>query len=91
MTLGLPSRGTRRHDLVHEGVPFEFLDRIASLLQVQREVIPEAICVSPTTLVRRAKTGRFNTVESDRLVALIAVFAQALHLFENDVAAATDG
>ena len=39
MTLGLPSRGTRLHDLIREGLPFEFLDRIASLLQVRRGVI----------------------------------------------------
>ena len=90
MTLGLPSRGTRLHDLVREGLPLEFLDRIASLLQVQRGVISNAICVSPTTLARRARAGRFNTVESDRLVALIAVFEEALSLFENDVATAME-
>jgi hypothetical protein len=39
---------------------------------------------------RRAKTGRFSTVESDRLVGLIAVFGQALFLFEDNVAAATE-
>lgn len=86
---GLPSRGTRLHDLIREGLPFEFLDRIASLLQVKREVISTAICISSPTLARRAKAGRFNTVESDRLVALIAVFEEALSLFESDVAAAT--
>jgi putative toxin-antitoxin system antitoxin component (TIGR02293 family) len=90
MTLGLPSRGTRLHDLVHEGLPFEYLDRIASLLQTQRVVITKAICISPSTLARREKAGRFNAVESDRLVALVAVFEEALSLFENDVAAATE-
>jgi putative toxin-antitoxin system antitoxin component (TIGR02293 family) len=89
MTLGLPSRGTRLHDLIREGLPFEFFDRIASLLQVKRGVISKAICVSPTTLSRRAKAGRFNTVESNCLVALVTVFENALNLFENDVAAAT--
>ena len=89
MTLGLPSRGTRLHDLIREGLPFEFLDRIASLLQVQRGVISTAICKSPPTLSRRAKAGRFNTVERDRLVVLVAVFENALFLFESDVAAAT--
>jgi putative toxin-antitoxin system antitoxin component (TIGR02293 family) len=88
MPLGLPSRGTRLHDLICEGLPFEFFDRIASHLHVQREVVSKAICVSPTMLSRRAKAGRFNTVESDRLVALVAVFENALYLFENDVAAA---
>lgn len=90
MTLGLSSRGTMLHDLVHEGLPFEYLDRIASLLQAQRVVITKAICISPSTLARRAKAGRFNAVESDRLVALVAVFEEALSLFENDVAAATE-
>ncbi|MDI3353322.1 DUF2384 domain-containing protein [Pseudomonas sp. UYIF39] len=90
MTLGLPSRGTRLHDLIREGLPFELLDRIANLLHVQRGVISKDICMSPTTLARRAEVGRFNTLESDRLVALIAVSEEALSLFESDVAAAMD-
>ena len=90
MTLGLPSRGTRLHDLVHEGLPFEYLERIASLMQVQRGVVSKAICMSPTTMARRAKAGRFNTIESDRLVALLTLFDEALSLFENDKAAAAE-
>ncbi|MNN41682.1 hypothetical protein D3C81_1558150 [compost metagenome] len=90
MTLGLPSRGTRLHDLVREGLPFEFLERIARLLQVQLGVIAKAICMSPTTLARRAKAGRFNTLESDRLVALVTLFDEALSLFENDKVAAAE-
>ncbi|MFL1526210.1 antitoxin Xre/MbcA/ParS toxin-binding domain-containing protein [Pseudomonas sp. O230] len=88
MTLGLPSRGTGLHDLVHEGLPFGCLERIASVLQMQRGDITKAICVSPSTMARRAKAGRFNTIESDRFVALITVYEHALTLFENDVAAA---
>ena len=90
MTLGLPSRGTRLHDLVHEGLPFELLERIASVLQMQRAVISKAICVSPSTMARRAQAARFSSLESDRLVALIAVFEDALTLFEYDVAATTE-
>ena len=89
MTLGLPSRGTMLHDLIHEGLPFEYLARIASFLQIQRGVISTAVCIAPSTLARRAKAGRFNAVESDRLVAMVAVFDGALGLFENDKAAAT--
>lgn len=90
ITLGLPSRGTKLHELVHEGLPFEYLERIARLLQVPRGDISKAICVSPSTMARRAKAGRFNTIESDRLVALLAVFDDALSLFGNDKAAATE-
>ena len=90
MTLGLPSRGTMLHDLVHEGLPFEYLERIASFLLVQRGVVSKAICMSPTTMALRAKAGRFDTVESDRLVALVVLFDEALSLFENDKTAATE-
>jgi putative toxin-antitoxin system antitoxin component (TIGR02293 family) len=90
MTLGLPSRGARLHDLIHEGLPFEYLERIAGVLQVQRGVISKAICIAPSTLARRAKAGRFNTLESDRLVALVAVFEGALCLFENDKVGAAE-
>ena len=35
----MPSRGTRLHDLVREELPFEIIDRIATLLQMQRVII----------------------------------------------------
>ena len=90
ITLGMPSRGTRLHDLVHEGLPFEIIERIASILQMQRRDISKAICISPSTMARRAKAARFSSLESDRLVALIAVFENAMNLFEDDVVAATE-
>lgn len=90
MTLGLPSRGTRLHDLVREGLRFEYLERIASLLQVQPRVVSKAVCLSPSTMARRSKAGRFDTVESDRLVALVTLFDEALSLFENDKVAAAE-
>ena len=90
MTLGLPSRGTRLHDLVREGLRFEYLERIASLLQVQPRVVSKAVGMSPTMMARRAKAGRFNILESDRLVALVAVFEDALCLFGNNEVAATE-
>lgn len=85
--IGMPSRGTRLYEFIHQGLPFELLDNTASLLQMQRADISKAICMSPTMLVRGAKTGRLNTAESDRLVALITVFEEARSLFENDMVA----
>ncbi|WP_166360845.1 antitoxin Xre/MbcA/ParS toxin-binding domain-containing protein [Pseudomonas akapageensis] len=90
VTLGLPSRGTRLYDLIHLGLPFEHLNQIATLLRMERDVVSTVIGVSSTILARRAKAGRFNTVESDRLVALIALYEGALSLFEDDFAAATE-
>lgn len=85
---GLPSRSARLHDLIREGLPFELLDRIASLLQVQQGAISKAIGMSPPRLARRAKVGRFNTLGSDRLVTMIAVFEKAISVFKGDVASA---
>lgn len=82
--LGLPSRGSRLHELIHQGLPFEHLDEIATLLQIQRGEISRAIGLSPARLARRAKAGRFNTAESDRLVTLVTLFDEALSLLEND-------
>ncbi|MHA6181624.1 type II RES/Xre toxin-antitoxin system antitoxin [Pseudomonas mohnii] len=87
-TIGLPARGTRLYDLVHQGLPFELLDQVASLLKIQRTEISKAICMSPTTLARRMKSGRLNTSESDRQVALIALYEKAISLFESDTVAA---
>jgi putative toxin-antitoxin system antitoxin component (TIGR02293 family) len=56
---------------------------------VQPRVIGSAICVSPATLARRANAGCFKTAESDRLIALIVVFQEAVALFEGDVSAAS--
>ena len=85
----LPARSTALHELVRTGLPFELLDRISSILQVEPQVIATAICISPSTLARRAKAGRFNTAESDRLIALVDVIQEAIVLFEGDVRAAT--
>ena len=89
-TIGLPSRGSRLHDQVREGLAFEYLERISNLLQVPRGVVSNAIGMSPAMIARRAKAGRLNTVESDRLVSVATVFGEALSLFENDLAAATE-
>lgn len=87
--IGLPSRGTKLYELVHQGFSFELLDQLATLLQIPRADISHAIGVSPSTLTRRAKVGRFNTAESDRLMALMAMFEKACVLFENDAGAAS--
>jgi uncharacterized protein (DUF2384 family) len=43
-----------------------------------------------TKLECRVKAGRFNPIESDRIVGLIAFFERALSLFENDVTTAAE-
>lgn len=85
--IGLPSRGAKLYELIRQGLPFGLLDEVARLLELQRGDISMAICMSPRVLARRAKTGRLTTAESDRLVALVAVFEEALSLFDGDLTA----
>jgi uncharacterized protein (DUF2384 family) len=69
----LPARGTALHEFVRTVLPFELLDRISGILQVVPQVIVTAICISPSTLARRAKARCFNTAESDRLISLVGI------------------
>ena len=85
--IGLPSRGAKLHELIRQGLPFGLLDQVARLLQMQRADISRAICISSRMSARRTKAGRLTTAESDRLVALVAVFEEALSLFEGDLTA----
>ncbi|WP_346769714.1 antitoxin Xre-like helix-turn-helix domain-containing protein [Pseudomonas sp. TMW22090] len=90
VNLSAPSRGTTLNDLLRRGLPYEYFNRIARTFQVEPKVISQAIGAPPASQARRATTGGFSTVESDRLVPLIAVFEQALFLLEDDVTAATE-
>ena len=84
--IGLPSRGSRLYER-RQGLPFGVLDQVVRPLQMQRADISTAICISSTMLARRAKAGRLSTGESDRLVALTAVFEEALYRIEGDFTA----
>jgi putative toxin-antitoxin system antitoxin component (TIGR02293 family) len=87
-SLKLPSRGTELFAHIHRGLPFTILDRIANELQVDRKSVTKAIQVSTAKLRNRAKAGRFNASESDRLIALVIVYQEAIALFEGDAEAA---
>lgn len=81
MTLGLPLHGTRLHDQIHEGLPFEFLDHYSEPSTGVAGAISKAICMSPRMLPRRAKVGALNTLDSGRQITSIAIFEEAFYLF----------
>lgn len=86
-SLGLPGRGSRLHDCIREGLPVDLLDRLASLLQMEKRVLRERMGISASTLARRAKVGRFTCAESDRLYSLTLVLHAAYELLEGDAEA----
>ncbi|MES2234924.1 MAG: antitoxin Xre-like helix-turn-helix domain-containing protein [Pseudomonadota bacterium] len=83
----MPSLRSALLDLVLQGLPFDVLGQLASLVGVERKVLCQSMHISKTTLARRAEAGRFSTEESDRLLALAVVLQAAGELFEGDVGA----
>jgi putative toxin-antitoxin system antitoxin component (TIGR02293 family) len=75
------------HDVlraVNKGLPYRVLERLARNTSLPIDTILEMIGVPRRTLTRRKVEGRFLPAESDRLVRVSRLFAQALALFEGD-------
>ncbi|WP_449102593.1 antitoxin Xre-like helix-turn-helix domain-containing protein [Pseudomonas extremaustralis] len=89
-SLGLPIRGSKLHDCIRNGLPFSLLERLSISAGIEMKVLSEAVGMSHSTLVRRAKAGRFTCAESDRLYSLTTVLDAAYELFEGDVSTARD-
>lgn len=88
--LGIPSRGPRLHELIHDGLPYNFLDSLVLLLNLEKRSLTQYAQIAPATLARRAKSGSFTTEESDRLFAFAEVLHAAQGLFEGDLEAARE-
>ena|SRR5437867_1157517 len=73
---------------VEKGLPYSALLRFQRGLALSLEQVAEVVSIKPRTLTRRKERGRLQPEESDRLLRASRIFAQALQLFEGDVAAA---
>jgi len=89
-TMGLPSRGARLHELVHQDLPFVFYKRLAGTLDMTVNQLRQHLRMSPATLARRTTGGRLSTAESDQICALVGVLNTTLELFEGDLSAARE-
>ncbi|WP_260260235.1 type II RES/Xre toxin-antitoxin system antitoxin [Vibrio intestinalis] len=86
--VGLPARGIKLHQALHEGLPFEVFGKLASISGFDKQDVANATAIPRATLQRRAKSGRFNKEESDRLYRFAEVYRVSLDLFELDAAKA---
>jgi len=86
--VGIPSRGLRLHNALHEGFPFKVYSNIAKATGLEKSEIAKAVFIPTATLQRRSKAGRFSQGESDRLYQLSEVFHAATALFEQDTVSA---
>lgn len=82
--IGLPARGRKLHELLHEGVEYRVYPRLAKVSGIEQKTLARYIDIAPATLSRRAKTGRFKMAESDRLYRFAELYKAALDLFEGD-------
>ncbi|MNR02030.1 hypothetical protein D3C85_1178680 [compost metagenome] len=89
-SLGFPSRGSKLHECIRNGLPFSFLEHLSRETGLKVRVLSEAVGISRSTLARRAKAGRLTCVESDRLYSIATTFDTAIELFEGDVLAVRD-
>ncbi|WP_249322135.1 antitoxin Xre-like helix-turn-helix domain-containing protein [Halomonas sp. PGE1] len=82
--LGLPSGRLALHAAVKEGVPYTVYTKLAAASGLESQELARYVVISPATLRRRAKAGRFRLDEGDRLCRFAVVFKSAIELFEGD-------
>lgn len=83
-SLGLPSRGPELHDALANGLPYEVYTKLVSACGLDSKELARYVVISPATLQRRAKAGRFKEDEGDRLYRFAEVYNSATDLFEGD-------
>lgn len=79
--LGLPSGRLALHAAVKEGVPYAVYTKLAAASGLGSRELARYVVISPATLRRRAKAGRFKLDEGDRLYRFAVVFKSAVELF----------
>ena len=72
---------------VRDGLYYASFERFRRHAAVSALELAGLVNIPARTLARRKATGRLEPEESDRLVRLARVFAQALQLFEGNAAA----
>jgi len=72
---------------VREGLHYASFDRFRRYAAVSAVELASLVSIPDRTLARRKAAGRLEPEESDRLVRLARVFAQALALFEGNAEA----
>lgn len=83
--VGMPARGKELHEGLHGGFSYEVYNNLAALSGLGKKGLAEVTVIAPATLQRRAKAGKFNRDESDRLYRFAKILKAATDLFEGDV------
>lgn len=87
-TLGIPSRGAKLYQILHQGIPYPVFAKLATEAGLELKALAGYLVIPQATLQRRAKLGRFKLDESDRLYRFAVILKAATDLFEGDKPAA---
>jgi len=67
---------------VREGVPTERFDALKDLLDVPTTKLTDVVGISPSTLSRRRKRGRFSKGESERILRIARIALRAVEVLD---------
>ena len=76
--------------MVNDGLSYKAFETLRKTLGVSAKLLSEVMSVPTRTLHRRREAGRFDPLESDRLLRIARVYVKAVALFEGDQAQAAD-
>jgi len=62
---------------IHRGFAYGAVETLSETYRVPLQMLEDAIGISPSTLSRRKKGGRFNEPESDRILRVAGLYAMA--------------
>ncbi len=74
-------------DAVKDGLPMGEFEAVRGMLEIGAEELAEHLSMSRSTLMRRRKSGRLDTLESDRLLRFARLFQNAVEVFGNEQSA----
>jgi putative toxin-antitoxin system antitoxin component (TIGR02293 family) len=77
-------------ELIHlfkKGLSTALFGQVASCLQVSESQLANIVSIPVSTLTRRKRTGKLNTVESERVYRMIRIYNRAREVLGTDEAA----
>ncbi|WP_165395069.1 antitoxin Xre-like helix-turn-helix domain-containing protein [Thiomicrorhabdus indica] len=85
---GIPRGGVSLLNEVERGFKHGTVKRVAEYSGVSQQLLIESLGLNRSTYSRRAKAGRLNQDESDKLYRFTEVLSNTIELFEGDKVAA---
>jgi putative toxin-antitoxin system antitoxin component (TIGR02293 family) len=83
--IGIPQRGLALHAAISKGFSYTVFLQIADITRISKKELAANLSIDPDTLLLRAKSGSFNSYESDRLYHFTDMLSKAAELFQGNL------